>query len=132
MTFIIPLKTPPQMLQPPSEKVVKGVLQGFKQFGFNEAGLTKMADMAAKMPDDAKALTLIEEIDHLVWLSTIWLHGDKLCAHVEFDASKPSESAPHWVAASIDKVQWVLLDRYRSIDVDAEVKDFLEANAVPF
>lgn len=127
MTMIVPLKTPPNMLQPPDPVVIKGALKGLETLTLEQIG-----ERLSAMPDESKALTLIEEIDHLIWLASIWLHCEKLLVSVEYDSSPPSESEARWTKAPLEKIQWCLIDRYRTAGLDAEVRAWLETNAVPF
>ncbi len=124
--MIVPLKTPPQMLQPPDPKVIALALRGLETLTLEEMG-----ERLIKMPDDDATLNLIEEIDHLIWLCGIWLKMERLMVGVEFDVSKPSEPE-RWAPAPLDKLQWCMLDRYRVVGLDAEVKTYLDRNAIPF
>jgi hypothetical protein len=130
--MILPMKTPPQMLQPPDVKWINGALVGLQKFGVTEEGLTKMTDQLLTMTNHDAALNLLEEIDHLIWLASIWLHIEHFMVDVEFDESRPSETAARWCKAPIEKIHWCLLDRYRSVGMDEEAKAWIEHNAVPF
>jgi hypothetical protein len=124
--MIVPLKTPPQMLQPPDPKTIVLALRGLRTLTLEEMGEKLIA-----MPDDDATLNLIEEIDHLIWLCGIWLKMENLMVGTEFDSSKPSEPE-RWTPAPLDKLQWVMLDRYRTVGLEDDVREYLDKNAIPF
>ena len=114
---MLPMRTPPQMLNPPNVKVVRGALAGLKKLG-----LFEMAEKITAMPDDAKALELLHEIDHLLWLkTTVWPNVDEWVEQVDRETG-PGRWEPEDPAAA----RWCLLDRYRVIDMDDEIREWLE------
>jgi len=123
---VIPLKDPPQMLQPPDGKTIALALKGL-----NTLTLEQIGAKLETMKDDDATLNLIEEIDHLLWLCTIWLKMERMMVGIEFDVSKPSEPE-RWMPAPLDKLQWCMLDRYRSVGLEDEVRSYLDREAVPF
>jgi hypothetical protein len=113
---MLPMVTPPNMLRPPSLTVIRGCLEGLRKYPLPELG-----ERIADMPDDTKALVLLHELDHLIWLKTIWPDMDHLVHGVEM------EHRGTWKPLTADAARWCLLDRYRAVDLDREVRTWLES-----
>jgi len=112
---MIPMKTPPNMLRPASAVAVRGCLDGLRKLTLQEIG-----ERIAVMESDAKALVLLHEMDHLIWLKSIWHRMPELVIGIEL------EHKGEWVPLQGQAARWCLLDRYREIDLDAEVRTWLE------
>lgn len=117
---MLPMVTPPNMLQPPSVTVIRGCLDGLRKLPLTEVG-----ERIAAMSDDTKSLVLLHELDHLIWLKTIWPNMDHLVHGVEM------EHKGVWKPLTADAARWCLLDRYRSVDLDREVRTWIEDATAP-
>ena len=113
---MLPIKTPTTFLEPPTRVVVSGCLDGLRKLSIEELG-----ERIAGMSDDTKSLVLLHELDHLIWLRSLWPQMTALVHGVEM------EHKGTWRPLTTDAAKWCLLDRYRSIGMDAEVRTWIEA-----